>query len=140
MRRARWSTPSRDPPTPLPSGIGPKARPQLHCNSFYSPAEATLTMTVLGVSHLPKRLQGGQASYVKAFLLLRLPVSWHTALQCGSLPPAHREPCRFGRYSLEELRSFTLRFAVYTRFRSLKDSFVGEVLFLCAGATWDPIF
>ncbi|KAM9275384.1 synaptotagmin-11-like [Morus bassanus] len=60
------------------------------------------------------------------------------ALQSASLRPALWELCRFGRYSLEELRSFTLRFAVYARFLSLKDSFVGEVLFPCAQASWDP--
>ncbi|XP_023804481.1 synaptotagmin-5-like, partial [Cyanistes caeruleus] len=51
-----------------------------------------------------------------------------------------REPrrCRFGPYGPEELGSCTLRFAVYTRSRSLQDSFVGEVLFPCAEASWDP--
>ncbi|CAM9401025.1 unnamed protein product [Bubo scandiacus] len=126
------------PPALLPSSTSPKQRPQLHCDLFYSPAEATLTVTVLGVSHLPKGLQGSRGSYVKVYLLPRLPVSRHAALQRSSLHPARREPCRFGRYSLEELRSFTLRFAVYARFRSLKGSFVGEVLFPCAQATWDP--
>ncbi|XP_074458248.1 synaptotagmin-4-like [Larus michahellis] len=126
------------PPTPLSSSTGPKQRPQLHCNLFYSPAKATLTVMVLGLSHLPKGLRGSQGSYVKVYLLSQLPASRRTALQRGSLHPTHRELCRFGRYSLEELRSFTLRFAVYIRCRSLKDSFVGEVLFPCAQATWDP--
>ncbi|KAM9223838.1 synaptotagmin-5-like [Leptosomus discolor] len=124
-------------PTPLPSSTGPKQHPWLHCDLSYSPAEATLTVTVLGISHLPKGLQGGRGSYIKVYLLPRLPASRHTALQRGSLHPARQELCRFGRYSLEELRSFTLRFAVYTRSRGLKDSFVGEVLFPCAQATWD---
>ncbi|XP_074899919.1 synaptotagmin-5-like [Buteo buteo] len=126
------------PPTLKRSGTGPKQRPQLHCGLSYSPAEATLTVTVLGVSHMPKGLQNGRGSYVKVYLLPQLLVPRCMALQHGSLHPARREPCRFGRYSLEELRSFTLRFAVYARFRSLKDSFVGEVLFPCAQATWDP--
>ncbi|XP_029870731.1 synaptotagmin-4-like isoform X1 [Aquila chrysaetos chrysaetos] len=126
------------PPTLKPSGTGPKQRPRLHCDLSYSPAEATLTVTVLGVSHMPKGLQGGRGSYVKVYLLPQLPVPRCTALQRGSLHPARREPCRFSRYSLEELRSFTLRFAVFARFRSLKDSFVGEVLFPCAQATWEP--
>ncbi|KAM6060073.1 synaptotagmin-11-like [Theristicus caerulescens] len=126
------------PPTPLPSSTGPKQRPRLHCDLFYSPAKATLTVMVLGVSHLPKGLWGGQDSYVKVYLLPQLLASRHVALQCRSLHLACREPCQFGRYSLEELRSFTLHFAVYTRFHNLKDSFVGEVLFPCAQATWDP--
>ncbi|KAM7102967.1 LOW QUALITY PROTEIN: synaptotagmin-4-like [Ciconia maguari] len=126
------------PPTPLPSSTGPKNRPRLHCDLFYSPAEATLTVMVLGISHLPRGLWGGRGSYAKVYLLPRLLASRRMALQRGSLHPARGEPCRFGRYSLEELRSFTLHFAVYARFRSLKDSFVGEVLFPCAQATWDP--
>lgn len=130
--------PTPGSPTLKPSGTGPKQRPRLHCDLSYSPAEATLTVTVLGVSHMPKGLQNGRGSYVKVYLLPQLPVPQCTALQRGSLHPVRREPCRFGRYSLEELRGFTLRFAVYARFRSLKDSFVGEVLFPCAQATWDP--
>ncbi|KAM6125469.1 synaptotagmin-4-like [Phoenicopterus ruber ruber] len=126
------------PPTPLPPGTSPRQRPRLHCDLFYSPAEATLTVTVLGVSHLPKGLQGGRGSYVKVCLLPRLPAPRRVASQRSSLPPAHRQPCRFGPYSPEQLRSFTLRFTVYARFRSLKDSFVGEVFFPCAQATWDP--
>ncbi|XP_026711637.1 uncharacterized protein LOC113483861 isoform X2 [Athene cunicularia] len=97
-----------------------------------------LTVMVLGVSHLLKGLQGSRGSYVKVYLLPRLLVSWQMVLQCSSLHPVRQEPCRLGRYSLEELRSFTLRFAIYARFRSLKGSFVGEVLFRCAQAIWDP--
>ncbi|GAB0193960.1 dual specificity protein kinase CLK3 [Grus japonensis] len=126
------------PPTPLPSGTGPKQHPRLHCDLFYSPAKATLTVTVLGISHLPKELRGSRGSYVKVYLLPRLLASRRVALQRGNLRPAQWEPCRFGRYSLEEVRSFTLRFTVYAKFRSLKDSFMGEVLFPCAQATWDP--
>ncbi|KAM9270500.1 synaptotagmin-5-like [Cariama cristata] len=122
----------------LPSSTDLKQRPWLHCNLSYSLAEATLTVTILSISHLPKGLQGGQGSYVKVYLLPRLLASRCVAMHYGSLHPARREPCQFGRYSLEELRSFTLRFAVYIRFRSPKDSFVGEVLFPCAQATWDP--
>lgn len=126
------------PSTPLSSGTSPKQCPRLHCDLFYSPAEATLTVMVLSITHLPKGLRGRWGSYVKVYLLPRLPASRRVALQRSSLHPARQEPCRFGRYSLEELRSFTLRFAVYTKFHSLKDSFVGEVLFPCAQATWDP--
>ncbi|KAM6409423.1 synaptotagmin-2-like [Rhynochetos jubatus] len=126
-------------PIPGLSGTGPKQHPRLHCDLFYSPTEAMLTVTVLGVSHLPKGLQGGWGSYVKVYLLPQLTASRRVALQHGSLHPARRKPCRFGQYSLEELRSFTLRFAVYARFHSLKDSFLGEVVFPCAQATWVPM-
>ncbi|KAM6308907.1 synaptotagmin-5-like [Aegotheles albertisi] len=116
----------------------PDQHPQLHCDLFYSSAEATLTVMVLGVSHPPEELRGSRGSYVKVYLLPHVPVSRTTALHHGSPHPTRWEPCHFGRYSLEELRSFTLRFAIYARSRSLKDSFVGEVLFPCAQASWDP--
>ncbi|KAM6350641.1 uncharacterized protein FN964_007622 [Alca torda] len=86
-----------------------------------------------GAGTLSARWDGASAH--PAALLL---ASQRVALQHGSLHLAHWEPCRFGQYSLEELRSFTLRFTIYVRFHSLKDSFVGEVLFPCAQATWDP--
>ncbi|XP_027553788.1 uncharacterized protein LOC113974656 [Neopelma chrysocephalum] len=120
--------------SPLPS----EQRPRLHCDLSYSPPEAILTVTILGVSRLPKGLQDDQGSYVKVYLVPRLPVCQRVAVCRRSLRPAPLEPCRFGPYSPEELSSFTLRFAVYARSRSLRDSFVGEVLFPCAQASWDP--
>ncbi|XP_027513356.1 uncharacterized protein LOC113953887 [Corapipo altera] len=120
--------------SPLPS----EQRPRLHCDLSYSPPEAILTVTILGVSHLPKGLQDDQGSYVKVYLVPRLPACQRVAVCRRSLRPAPLEPCQFGPYSPEELSSFTLRFAVYARLRSLRDSFVGEVLFPCAQASWDP--
>ncbi|XP_064524330.1 uncharacterized protein LOC135420611 [Pseudopipra pipra] len=120
--------------SPLPS----EQRPRLHCDLSYSPPEATLTVTILGVSHLPKGLQDDRGSYVKVYLVPRLPACQRVAVRRRSLRPAPLEPCQFGPYSPEELSSFTLRFAVYARSRSLRDSFVGEVLFPCAQASWDP--
>ncbi|XP_038003162.1 synaptotagmin-5-like [Motacilla alba alba] len=112
----------------------PGQRPRLHCHLHYCLPEATLTVTILGVSRLP---QGHQGSRVKVSLL---PLSRRAAVRRRSLRPARREPrrCRFGPYGPEELGSCTLRFAVYARSRSLRDSFVGEVLFPCAEASWDP--
>ncbi|XP_017672222.1 PREDICTED: uncharacterized protein LOC108498254 [Lepidothrix coronata] len=120
--------------SPLPS----EQRPRLHCDLSYSPPEAILTVTILGVSHLPKGLQDDRGSYVKVYLVPRLPACQRVAVRRRSLRPAPLEPCQFGPYSPEELSSFTLRFAVYARSRSLGDSFVGEVLFPCAQASWDP--
>ncbi|XP_039413745.1 synaptotagmin-5-like [Corvus cornix cornix] len=124
------------PPVP---GSPPRCRqrPRLHCDLCYSLPEATLTVTILGVSHLP---QGHQGSRVKVSLVPRPPLSRRVSVRRRSLRPARREPrrCRFGPYGPEELGSCTLRFAVYARSRSLQDSFVGEVLFPCAEASWDP--
>ncbi|XP_071424926.1 synaptotagmin-4-like [Pithys albifrons albifrons] len=119
--------------SPLPS----EQRPRLHCHLSYSPPEAILTVTILGVSPLPKGLRDHQGSYIKVNLLPRLPAPRCVPVCRRSLLPAHLEPCRFGPYSPEELSSFTLRFAIYAKSRSLKDSFVGEVLFPCSQASWD---
>lgn len=95
-------------------------------------------MTVLGISHPPKGLRGGQGTYVKVYLLPWLPASWCMALWHGNIHPACWELCRFGLCSLEQLRSFTLHFVIYARSYSPKDSFIGEVLFPCTQVTWDP--
>lgn len=129
----------QSPLVPAVPGSPPRCgqRPRLHCDLCYSLPEATLTVTVLGVSHLP---QGHQGSRVKVSLVPRPPLSRRVSVRRRSLRPARREPrpCRFGPYGPEELGSCTLRFAVYARSRSLQDSFVGEVLFPCAEASWDP--
>ncbi|XP_063269018.1 synaptotagmin-7-like [Prinia subflava] len=119
------------PGSPLRCG----QRPRLHCHLCYSVPEATLTVIILGVSHLP---QGQRGSRVKVSLLP--PLSRRVSERRRSLRPARREPspCRFGPCGPEELGSCTLRFAVYARSRSLQESFVGEVLFPCAEASWDP--
>ncbi|KAM4893452.1 uncharacterized protein FYW23_008484 [Sylvia borin] len=126
----------QSPLVPAAPGSPPRSgqRPRLHCELRYSLPEATLTVTILGVSHLP---QGHRGSRVKVSLV---PLSRRVSVRRRSLRPARREPsrCRFGPYGPGELRSCTLRFAVYAKSRSLQDSFVGEVLFSCAEASWDP--
>ncbi|XP_061856406.1 synaptotagmin-5-like [Colius striatus] len=125
------------PLAPPPSGPDPVQRPRLHCDLFYSPAKATLTVMVLGVSQLPRGLRGGRCSHVRVSLLPQAPASRPVAVRRSSLHTARRQPCRFC-CSPERLSSCTLRFALYARLSSLRDSFVGEVLFPCAQATWDP--
>uniref|UniRef100_K7FRD3 C2 domain-containing protein n=1 Tax=Pelodiscus sinensis TaxID=13735 RepID=K7FRD3_PELSI len=98
-----------------------------------------LPVAVLGVSHLPKGLGSSRDSYVKVYLLPKFVEPQRTAVRRKSLHPEFREQFQFGHYRLEELRGFTLRFAVYAKdFRSLRDSFIGEVMFPCAQATWCP--
>ncbi|XP_042331658.1 synaptotagmin-11-like [Sceloporus undulatus] len=121
------------------SGATMKPRPHLHFTLFYSQAEALLTVTVIGVSHLPKGLRSSRNSYVKVYLLPKFVEPQRTSLCRKSLNPEFHEQFYFGRYSLEELQSLTLRFAVYAKeFHHLKDSFLGEVMFPCAQATWTP--
>uniref|UniRef100_A0A7M4EI37 C2 domain-containing protein n=1 Tax=Crocodylus porosus TaxID=8502 RepID=A0A7M4EI37_CROPO len=120
------------------SSTSSKPQPQLHFTLLYSQSEATLTVTVIGVSHLPKVSRSSHSSYVKVYLLPRFIEPQRTAVRRKSLNPEFQEQFQFGRYSLEELRRFTLRFAVYMKARSLKDLFIGEVMFPCAQVTWNP--
>ncbi|XP_060611495.2 synaptotagmin-4-like [Anolis sagrei] len=116
-----------------------KPRPHLHFTLFYSEAEALLTVTVVGVSRLPKGLRSSRNSYVKVYLLPKFVEPQRTSLCKRSLNPEFHEQFQFGRYGLEELQSLTLRFTVYAKeFHNLKDSFLGEVMFPCSQATWNP--
>ncbi|KAH0619882.1 hypothetical protein JD844_014268 [Phrynosoma platyrhinos] len=109
------------------SGAATKPRPHLHFTLFYSQAEALLTVTVIGISRLPKGLRASRNSYVKVYLLPKFVEPQRTSLCRKSLNPEFHEQFYFGRYSLEELQNLTLRFAVYTKeFHNLKDSFLGE--------------
>ncbi|XP_053128484.1 synaptotagmin-5-like [Hemicordylus capensis] len=126
----------------MPKGLSmaaAKPRPHLHFTLSYSQPEATLTVTVIGVSHLPKGFRASRNSYVKVYLLPRFAEPQRTALQRKSLNPEFHEQFHFGHYTLEALQGLTLRFAVYAKeFRHLKDSFIGEVMFPCAQASWNP--
>nr|XP_033775363.1 synaptotagmin-4-like isoform X2 [Geotrypetes seraphini] len=120
------------------SNVKSKRRPLLHFTLSYSQSKATLTVTVIGVSNLSKRFYSSCDSYVKVYLLPKFIEPQRTALRRKSLNPEFREQFHFSSYSLEELQGFTLRFAVYMReFHSLKDSFIGEVLFPCAQGKWN---
>nr|XP_056722027.1 synaptotagmin-15-like [Euleptes europaea] len=120
------------------SGAGPKPRPCLHFTLFYSEPEATLIVTVIGVSHLPKGFRASRDSYVKVCLLPKSAEPQRTAVHKKSLNPEFREQFHFGHYGPEELRGLTLRFAVYAKgFHNLKDFFIGEVMFPCTQATWE---
>uniref|UniRef100_A0A6J0UFQ2 Synaptotagmin-11-like isoform X1 n=1 Tax=Pogona vitticeps TaxID=103695 RepID=A0A6J0UFQ2_9SAUR len=124
-------------PRGLSSATG-KPRPHLQFTLFYSQPEATLIVTVIGVSDLPKGLGATRTSYVKVYLLPRFVEPRRTALCRKSLNPTFHEPFHFGPYSLEELQSLTLRFTVYAKeFHHLKDSFLGEVMFPCAQVSWN---
>ncbi|XP_060116122.1 synaptotagmin-5-like [Heteronotia binoei] len=112
-----------------------KPRPLLHFTLFYSEPEATLIVTVIGVSHLPKGFRASRDSYVKVYLLPKSAEPQRTALHKKSLNPEFHEQFHFSHYSLEELQGLTLRFAIYAKgFHNLKDFFIGEVMFPCTQA------
>ncbi|XP_025028080.1 synaptotagmin-5-like isoform X1 [Python bivittatus] len=114
-----------------------KTRPHLHFGLFYSQPRALLTVTVIRLSHLPTGFWASRNSYVKVYVLPRFDEPQRTALHKKSLHPEFHEQFQFGRYSLEDLSRLTLRFAVYTKnFHSIKNSFLGEVMFPCTQVAW----
>ncbi|XP_062998427.1 synaptotagmin-11-like [Elgaria multicarinata webbii] len=114
-----------------------KPRPHLCFTVFYAQPTATLAVTVVGVSHLPKGLRAGRDSYVKVYLLPKFGEPQRTTLHRKSLNPEFQEQFHFSRCSPEELPGLTLRFTVHAKeFHSLKHSFLGEVIFPCAEVAW----
>ncbi|KAJ7311151.1 hypothetical protein JRQ81_006755 [Phrynocephalus forsythii] len=115
-----------------------KPRPHLQFTVFYSQPDGTLTVTVMGVSDLPRGFRATRTSYVKVCLFPKFVAPQRTALCRKSLNPTFHKQFHFGPYSLEELQGLTLRFAVYAKeFHHLKDSFLGEVMFPCAQVPWN---
>ncbi|XP_060134247.1 synaptotagmin-5-like [Zootoca vivipara] len=110
-----------------------KPRPRLHFAVGYSPPEATLTVNVVGVAHLPGGLGASRSCYVEARLLPGSAEPQRTARRRRSLHPEFHEQLRFPGCARQELPGLTLRLAVYAKaFARRKDAFVGEVLFPCA--------
>ncbi|XP_072004016.1 synaptotagmin-4-like isoform X1 [Engystomops pustulosus] len=101
----------------------------VHFTLFYSLADEMLTVSVTGLSNLPKQLYQKRNSFVRAWLL-----------------PGFKEPCpaqtensegtqkfTFLGHKPEDLKDKTLRLALYKRDRSsMREGFIGEVLFSCA--------
>nr|XP_014349305.1 PREDICTED: synaptotagmin-7-like [Latimeria chalumnae] len=119
------------------SGIKLKLRPTLQFSLFYSEYETTLSVAVVSVSSLPKKYGNSCDSYVKVYLLPKFIEPQQTVIRRKSLNPEFRECFQFSGFTLEEIRCFTLRFAVYVKeFHSFKDTFIGEVLFPCDQGDW----
>ncbi|KAM4677876.1 synaptotagmin-7-like [Discoglossus pictus] len=115
------------------SGLKQKSQPLLHFTLCYSQSEEVLTVTVTGISYLPKKFQQRKEPWVRAYLL-----PGFIEPQPGqSEGPEGGQRFSFSRYSPEMLRDLTLRLAVYARERhSLREGFIGEVLFSCAQSDW----
>ncbi|XP_053319704.1 synaptotagmin-4-like [Spea bombifrons] len=123
---------SRTEPSGL-SGVKQKSLPLLHFALCYSLDEEMLTVTVTGLTNLPKRFHQKRDSWVKAYLL---PGFIEPSSGQKEGPDDGQKFC-FCRYSPQELRDLTLRLAVYARERNnLKEGFIGEVLFSCAHVNW----
>ncbi|KAM4038849.1 synaptotagmin-4-like [Anomaloglossus baeobatrachus] len=112
------------------SSIRQKSQPLVHFTLCYSLADEALTVSVTGFSNLPKRLYQKRDSFVKAYLLpgFMEPHPGQTEDSDGI------QIFTFLGYKPENLKDKTLRLAVYARDRSsMREGFIAEVLFACAG-------
>ncbi|XP_075713935.1 AT-rich interactive domain-containing protein 3B isoform X2 [Rhinoderma darwinii] len=119
---------SRTDPNGL-SSIKQKSQPLVHFTLCYSLTDEIFTATVTGFSNLPKRLYQKKDSFVRAYLLpgFKEPHPGQTEDSDGI------QKFIFFGYKPEDLKEKTLRLAVYARDRSsMKEGFIGEVLFSCA--------
>ncbi|XP_069758720.1 synaptotagmin-11-like isoform X2 [Narcine bancroftii] len=118
-------------------GMKTKPKPLLHFTLFYSSYELNLTVSIIGIYNLPRRFGTGCDSYVRVHLLPKILEPRQTAVRRKSLNPEFRESFQFSGHTPEEIKCFTLRFAVYVKeFHNLKDSFVGELFFPLEQLDW----
>ncbi|XP_044132987.1 synaptotagmin-4-like [Bufo gargarizans] len=124
---------SRTDPSGLCS-IKQKSQLLVHFTLCYSLADEMLTVTVTGFSNLPKRLYQKRDSFVKAYLLpgFREPHAGQTMNSDGI------QMFTFLGCMPDDLKDKTLRLAVYARDRSsMREGFIGEVLFSCANLDYN---
>uniref|UniRef100_A0A8C5PRG0 AT-rich interactive domain-containing protein 3 n=1 Tax=Leptobrachium leishanense TaxID=445787 RepID=A0A8C5PRG0_9ANUR len=120
-----------------PSGLsGVKQKlppPNLHFTMCYSLGEETLTVTVTGLTNLPKKFLQKKDWWVKAYLMPRF-IEPRVDQEEG-LDGVQK--FSFCRYSSGELGDLALRLAVFVRERhNMKEGLFGEVLFSCAHVDW----
>ncbi|KAM4748323.1 AT-rich interactive domain-containing protein 3B [Rhinophrynus dorsalis] len=124
---------SRTEPSGL-SRVKQKSQPLLHFTLFYSLAEESLIVTVTGLSNMPKRIHQKRDSWVRAYLL----PGFIEPLPGPDGDSDVGQKFTFCQHNPEELRKLTLRLAVYARNKhSLKEGFIGEVLFPCSECDWN---
>ncbi|CAH1277759.1 SYT2, partial [Branchiostoma lanceolatum] len=124
-----------DPPRgPLPPVSGNKTT--LHFSLFHSAFDHTLTVTILGVSNLPRTFSMESAAFVKVWLLPSHQEPVQTTIRRKSFNPQFNESFKFKSTEREDIGGVHIRFAVYVKqLWDKKDGFVGEVLF--PGAEWE---
>ncbi|OCT87056.1 hypothetical protein XELAEV_18020749mg [Xenopus laevis] len=110
-----------------------KSHPFLHFTLHYSLEEETLTVTVTGLSNLPKKFHQKRDSLVRVYLM----PGFIEPLPAANEGSDQGQKFLFCKYSPEQLRELNLRLAVYAQEKqSLREGFIGEVLFSCAQIDW----
>ncbi|KAM7406481.1 hypothetical protein PAMP_000855 [Pampus punctatissimus] len=117
--------------------IPSKPAPLLHFSLLYSSACGTLVVNILGLSGVSRRRSG---VFVRASLPPLCPSPQQIASRRRSLSPElHSQSFVLNVGSVEELRTCTLRLAVYSRdFSGLREAALGVLELPCEQMDWAP--
>ncbi|KAM4602594.1 synaptotagmin-5 [Polymixia lowei] len=130
-------------PSPQPQygsnslSVPSKPAPLLHFSLLYSPACGTLGVNILGLSGATRRRSG---VFVRASLPPVCPSAQQMASRRRSLSPeVHNQSFVMEVGSVEELRTCTLKLAVYSRdFSGLREAALGVAEMHCGEMDWEP--
>lgn len=117
--------------------IPSKPAPLLHFSLLFSSACGTLVVNILGLSGASRRRSG---VFVRASLPPLCPSPQQIASRRRSLSPElHSQSFVLQVRSIEELRTCTLKLAVYSRdFSGLREAALGVVEVPCEQMDWEP--
>ncbi|XP_071344994.1 synaptotagmin-5 [Trachinotus anak] len=117
--------------------IPSKPAPLLHFSLLFSSTCGTLAVNILGLSGASRRRSG---VFVRVSLPPLCPSPQQIASRRRSLSPdLHSQSFVLQVGSVEELRTCTLRLAVYNRdFSGLREAALGEVELPCEQMDWEP--
>ncbi|XP_029354630.1 synaptotagmin-4 [Echeneis naucrates] len=117
--------------------IPSKPPPLLHFSLIFSSACGTLMVNILGISGVSRRRSG---VFVRVSLPPLCPSPQQMASRRRSLSPdLHGQSFVLQVGSVEELRTCSLRLAVYSRdFSGLREAALGEVELPCEQMEWEP--
>ncbi|KAK6475321.1 synaptotagmin-4 [Huso huso] len=119
------------------SEISGKVPPRIQFSLFFSPNDGSLTVSVLSLANVPRKIGVNGGCYVRLSLLPCCLEPLQTSVRRRSLSPEFREDFHFEVGAVEELRGCTLRMAVFSKdFPSLRASCLGEMLFPCGQVEW----
>ncbi|XP_059211119.1 synaptotagmin-5 [Centropristis striata] len=119
------------------SSVSSKPAPLLHFSLLFSSACGTLMVNIMGLSGVSRRRTG---VFVRASLPPLCPSPQQVASRRRSLSPdLQNQSFVLQVGSVEELRSCTLRLAVYSRdFSGLREAALGVVELPCEQMDWEP--
>ncbi|XP_041073800.1 synaptotagmin-9-like [Polyodon spathula] len=119
------------------SEISDKVPPRIQFRLFFSPKDGSLTVSVLSLANVPRKIGVSGGCYVQLSLLPCCLETLQTSVRPRSLNPEFREDFRFEVGAVEYLRVCTLCMAVFSKdFPSLRASCLGKMLLPCGQVEW----